>query len=148
MAFNRKDYDREKAYNDSARDYSETQDKAEKELFQVKQLLDVSYESYENEVEVLDEKQFSDVIIALTLKKEETEKNIRDLEERRKLATSRGDAAFAKANYEEEKMYNGISSKCYLEIEKQKVLVKYLNHFINDLSYRFNNKYGSNGYSK
>ena len=148
MAFNRKDYEMEKAYNNSARGYIETQDKAEKELTQISQLLDTAYENYNNEIQILNENQLSNAIMILTLKKEEIERKIQELTEHRQLASSKGDIVFANANYEEEKKYNEISLKCYLEIEKLKILFKYYNKFINDLNYYMNNRYGSNGHSK
>lgn len=149
LAYNAKDYESEKRYNDSARYYKEEQYKAEREVAQLDQLLNVSYQNYIDAVEKLDATKLNDAAMILTIKKEETLRRIEELAERRAWAISKGDVAFAEKNYEEEKEYNRISSECYIETQRIKPLIYYYDKFIRDLNYRANinkgNDFGPTG---
>ena len=144
LAYYAKDYESEKRYNDSARYYKDEQNKAEREVAQLDQLLNISYQNYNDEVEKIDATKLSDAAMILTIKKEEAQRRIQVLSERRTWAISKGDVAFVEKNYDEEKEYNHISLECYMEIQRIKPLIYYYDKFIKDLNYRANIGKGDN----
>ena len=140
MAYYDKDYELERMYNDSARSHREMKVSAEKELLQVQQLLAVTHAAYIDIVESLGVDQLKDAITILRVKKEETERTVKELTERKEWARLKGDNAYNERNYAEAKEYNKISSDCYLKIREIEPTIHYYEAFINNLNYHINKK--------
>ena len=138
MAYNEKDYKAEKSYNDSARSSIMLQEQSEKELAQVEQLLEFTHQKYEEKVRSLNELELNEALVTMSVKKSELERHITELSQRRSWAISKGDAAYANRNYDEEREYNHISSECFSEIERLKPTLHYYEAFVNDLNNRLN----------
>lgn len=140
IAFHDEKYQSEKYYNDETIHHIETQKKAEKNLSQVEQLHEFTYQTYTRAVESLDEVQLKEAAITMSVKKTDVERKIEELSQRISWATSKGDTAFANHNFEEEQEYNRISSDCYVKIERIKPTLHYYEYFVNDLNYHANKK--------
>ena len=138
MAFYEKNYESEAGYNTSARMHRERQASAEKELSQVIQLLEFTHQTYIAVVSGMDSIQLKELAITMSVRKEDAERQIEELSQRREWARANGDVAFANHNFESEQEYNKISSECYLEIGKVKQLLNYYKSFANDLNFRAN----------
>lgn len=148
MAFHAKDYKLEQQYNNSARNEIENQHKAEKDFAQIKQLLELSYQTYTEAVESLNGEQLREASITISAKKGNAERKIEKLSQRRNWANSKGDIAFSEHNHYDEQEYNRISLECYTEIERTKQTLYYYDFFANDLNYHNNKKVAQNLGSK
>ena len=138
MAFYEKDYDSEKRYNNFANWHKKNITNAQHELSQAKKILEFVHQQYEQTIETMDLIQIKETAIKVSAKKEEIERKIKHLSQRRKWAQHKGDDAFKNHNFNEEQEYNTISSDCYLEIEKISPSLHYYNAFILNLDYRAN----------
>lgn len=149
MAFYDGDYQLEKGYNNSASTHIETQEKSEKELSQVEQLLEFARQIYTKTVQSLDELQLKEAAMTMSVKKTDVERKLEELTQRRIWANSKGDIAFSNHNFQEEQEYNRISSDCYEKIERVKPTLHYYETFINDLNYhadkKVSNDFGTSG---
>lgn len=140
IAFYDKDYKSEKRYNDSARRHIEIQEKAEKILTKVQELLEITHQTYMTTLQTVTESQIIAVSTTISAKKTDAERQIANLSQRIDWADSKGDTAFANRNFEEEQEYNHIASECYIEIEKIKPKLYYYDTFIKDLNYHATKK--------
>lgn len=145
MAFYEKDYDLERRYNNSANWHKKNVTNAQHELSQAKQLLEFVHQKYEQAIETMDPIQIKETAIKVSAKKEEIERKIEQLSQRRSWAQSKGDDAFKNHNFNEEQEYNKISSDCYLEIERISPSLHYYNAFVANLDYRANQQFESKG---
>ena len=135
-AYNAGNYKLESGFNTSTRQHRETEETAKKDLDQVTHLLEFAQQEYIATVESLNPLQLREASLINRKKAEDVEKQIKDLTDCRESAISQGDEAYAKKNYQEEQVYNGISSSCYIEIEKKKPVAKYYNSFADELKVR------------
>lgn len=145
MAFRAKDYKLEQQYNNSARRELEIQHNGEKDLAQINQSLELSYQTYTETAESLNGEQLRDATIIISAKKEDAERKIENLLKRKNWADSKGDIAFSEHNINDEQEYNLISLGCYMEIAKTKQTLYYYDFFTNDLNYRADKNIGPKG---
>ncbi len=133
-------YESEKGYNESARRHNENQKKSEKELLQVEQLLHFTHQTYTKAIESLNEIQLKEAAITISSRKDDLERKIKELSQRRDWASSKGDVAYSKQDYKEEQEFNRVATECYLEIKKIEPALHYYEAFINNLNYHADKK--------
>lgn len=136
IAFYENNYDRESAYNSSARTARDNQNVASSEVSQVEQLLELTERSYNENLSVMNTDQINETANTLSIIRRGLERRMEELSRRRAWAREEGDKAFASHDFQGEQEYNRISSECYMEIARLKAHIDYYASFENDLTLR------------
>ena len=145
MAFYAKNYGSERIYNVSVQWHKKNITDAQQELSQSKKLLEFVQQKYEQTIEKMDPIQIKEVAIKVSAKKEELERKMEQLSQRRSWSNSKADEAFKNRNFNEEQEYIKISFDCYYEIEKIAPTLHYYDIVVLDLNYKANEQFDHKG---